>query len=96
MGLVYLWVCIQAGVDHDPVDEVVHYGGDAVDTTEPVVERGLVRAVSHLNPQQLNRLHNKGMQSESWPPRSPSKGEGYSRSSILSPRATVPSTRTAL
>ena len=50
MGLVYLWVCIQAGIDHDPVDEVVHYGGDAVDTTEPVVERGLVRAVSHLNP----------------------------------------------
>jgi hypothetical protein len=49
MGLVYLWVCIQAGIDHDPVDEVVHYGGDAVDTTEPVVERGLVRAVSHLN-----------------------------------------------
>ena len=87
MGLVYLWVCIQAGIDHDPVDEVVHYGGDAVDTTEPVVERGLVRAVSHLNPQQLNRLHNKGMQSE--------RGEGYSRSSILSPRATVPSTRTA-
>jgi hypothetical protein len=23
MGFIYPWICIQAGIDHDPVDEVV-------------------------------------------------------------------------
>jgi hypothetical protein len=32
MGLVYLRVHIQAPIDHDPVDEIINYGGDAVDT----------------------------------------------------------------
>jgi hypothetical protein len=30
MGFVYLWVRIQAGIDHDPVDEVIDYRGDAI------------------------------------------------------------------
>jgi len=32
MGLVYPWVRIEAGIDHDPVNKVVDHGGDAVDT----------------------------------------------------------------
>jgi hypothetical protein len=27
MGFVYPWVRIQAGINHDPVDEVIHHGG---------------------------------------------------------------------
>src|SRR6267378_2197939 len=42
MGLVYPWICIQARIDHDPVDEVIHHGGDAVHTAEPVVEAGRI------------------------------------------------------
>jgi hypothetical protein len=38
MRLVYPWVCIQAGIDHDPVDEVIYNGSDAVDTAEPVIK----------------------------------------------------------
>jgi hypothetical protein len=38
MGLVYLRVRIQAGIDHDPVDEIINDGGDAVDTAEPIVK----------------------------------------------------------
>jgi hypothetical protein len=38
MRLVYPWVCIQAGIDHDPVDEVIYNGSDAVDTAEAVVK----------------------------------------------------------
>src|SRR5262249_30471204 len=30
MGLVYLWVRVQAGIDHDPIDKVIDHGGDAV------------------------------------------------------------------
>jgi hypothetical protein len=37
---VYPRVCIQAGIDHDPVDEVVHHSADAVDTAEPLVKAG--------------------------------------------------------
>ena len=42
MGLVYHWICIQAGIDHDPVDEVIHHAGDAVHAAEPVVEAGRI------------------------------------------------------
>ena len=38
MGLVYLRVRIQAGIDHDPVDEIINDGGDAVDTAEPLIK----------------------------------------------------------
>src|SRR5262249_4867486 len=38
MGLVYLWICIQAGIDHDPVDEVIDHGGNAVDAAEPLIK----------------------------------------------------------
>ena len=31
MGLVYPWVRVQAGIDHDPVDKVIDHGGDAVE-----------------------------------------------------------------
>src|SRR5215468_5548242 len=34
-------VCIQDRVAHNPINEVVHYGGNRVDATEPLVERGL-------------------------------------------------------
>jgi hypothetical protein len=43
MRLIDAWVCIQAGVVHDPVDEVVHDGGDAIDTALPLVQRGMTR-----------------------------------------------------
>ena len=36
MGLVYPWICIQTGIDHDPVDEVIHHAGDAVHAAEPI------------------------------------------------------------
>src|SRR5258706_12344359 len=47
MGLVYVWVRVQAGIDHDPVDEVVHHCGDAVNAAEPFVEAGMI-GDSHL------------------------------------------------
>src|SRR5262249_51116598 len=34
-------VCIQDRVAHNPINEVVHYGGNRVDATERLVERGL-------------------------------------------------------
>jgi hypothetical protein len=40
VGFIYPRVCIQAGIDHDPVDEVVYHSGDAVDTAEPVIKAG--------------------------------------------------------
>src|SRR5262245_13580709 len=40
MGLIYPWVCVEAGIDHDPVDEVIEHRGDAVDTAEPFVKAG--------------------------------------------------------
>ena len=42
MGLVYPWVRVQAGIDHDPVDKVIDHGGDAVDTAEPLVKAGRI------------------------------------------------------
>jgi len=42
MGLVYLWVRIQTRIDHDPVDEIIHYSGDAVDTAEALVKVGRI------------------------------------------------------
>jgi hypothetical protein len=27
MGLVYPRVCVQPGIDHDPVDKVINHGG---------------------------------------------------------------------
>src|SRR5262249_41924992 len=42
MGLVYLWVRVQAGIDHDPIDKVIDHGGDAVDTAEPLVKAGRI------------------------------------------------------
>src|SRR5262249_8714912 len=44
---VYFWVCIQAGINHDPVDEIINHGGDAIDTAEPIVQGGCVLH-SHL------------------------------------------------
>jgi hypothetical protein len=38
VGLVHPRVRIQAGVAHDPVDEIIHHGGDAIDASESVVE----------------------------------------------------------
>src|SRR5262249_49879013 len=32
-------VCIQDRVAHNPINEVVHYAGNRVDATEPLVER---------------------------------------------------------
>ena len=38
MRLIYPWVCVEAGIDHDPVDEVIDHCGDAVDTAESFVK----------------------------------------------------------
>src|SRR5262249_82581 len=38
MGLVHFRVRIQTWINHDPVDEIIHYGGDAVDTAQPLVK----------------------------------------------------------
>ena len=43
MSLIYPWVRIQARVGHDAIDEVIHDGGDAVDTAEPLVKAGRIR-----------------------------------------------------
>ena len=40
MGFIYPWICIQPGIDHDPVDEVVYHSGNAVDTAEPLIKAG--------------------------------------------------------
>jgi hypothetical protein len=40
MGFVYPWVRIQARIDHDSIDEVIHHGGNAVDTAEPLIKAG--------------------------------------------------------
>ena len=41
MRLIYPWVRIQAGIDHDSVNEVVHYRGNAVDTAKSLVKAGI-------------------------------------------------------
>jgi len=41
VGLVYFRVRIQTWFDHDPVDEIIHYSGDAVDTAEAVLKASL-------------------------------------------------------
>ena len=46
MRLVYPWIRIQAGIDHDPVDKVIDHRGDAVDTAEPLVKAGTI-LISH-------------------------------------------------
>src|SRR4029077_11285669 len=38
MRLIYPWVCVEAGIDHDPVDEVIDHCGDAIDTAESFVK----------------------------------------------------------
>src|SRR5262249_34993925 len=38
MGLVYLRVRVEAGIDHDRVDEVIDHRGNAVDTAEPLIK----------------------------------------------------------
>src|SRR5205823_6533658 len=38
MSLIYPWICVESGINHDPVDEVVHHSGDAVDTTKPIIK----------------------------------------------------------
>jgi hypothetical protein len=48
MGLIYPRIRIQPRIDHDPVDKVIHHGGDAVDTAEPLVKAG--RIVSSHRP----------------------------------------------
>jgi hypothetical protein len=42
MGLVYPWVRVQAGIDHDPVDKVIDHGGDAIDTAKSLVKAGRI------------------------------------------------------
>src|SRR5262249_30184059 len=42
MCFIYSRICIQSGIDHDPVDEVIDHGCDAVHTAEPIVEAGRV------------------------------------------------------
>jgi hypothetical protein len=34
MGFIYPWICVQARIDRDPVDEVVYNSGDAVEARE--------------------------------------------------------------
>ena len=38
MGLVYPWICIQSGIRHNTVDEVIDDSSDAIDTTESFVK----------------------------------------------------------
>ena len=45
MGLVYPWIRIQARIDHDAVDKIIHHRGDAVDTAKALVKAG--RTFSH-------------------------------------------------
>src|SRR5262245_20461260 len=42
MGLVYPWVRVQAGIDHDPVNKVIDHGGDAIDTAKSLVKAGRI------------------------------------------------------
>jgi hypothetical protein len=38
VSLVYSRISVEPCVDHDAVDEIVHYGSDAVDPAQPVIE----------------------------------------------------------
>jgi hypothetical protein len=49
MGFVHSRVGIQARVDHDPVDEVIHDGRDAIYTPQSLIKTWLILA-SHLMP----------------------------------------------
>src|SRR5215471_4175238 len=48
MGLVHLRVRIQAWINHDPVDEIIHDGGDAVDTAEALIKAGRILSSHRL------------------------------------------------
>jgi hypothetical protein len=52
MRLIYPWVCVEAGIVHNPVDEVIDHCGDAVDTAESFVKAGakVVVAIAILVP----------------------------------------------
>ena len=43
VGFVHLRVGVQSRVYHDSVDEVIHHGGDAIDTPKSVVKREFFR-----------------------------------------------------
>ena len=51
MGLIYLWIGIQARIDHDPVNEVIHHGGDAVDAPKPIIKARRTLRGHHFLPQ---------------------------------------------
>jgi hypothetical protein len=38
MRLIDPWVRVQTGIDHNPVDKVIHHSGDAVDTAKALVK----------------------------------------------------------
>jgi hypothetical protein len=42
-------VSVEARIDHDPVDEVIYNGRDAIYTPQPLVKTGLI-LVSHRIP----------------------------------------------
>src|SRR5262249_4792108 len=48
VGLVYPRVHIQARINHDPVDEIIYYSGDAVDATEALIKAGRILSSHHL------------------------------------------------
>src|SRR5262249_59200976 len=48
MGLVYLRVRIKARINHDPVDEIIHDGGDAVDTADALIKPGRILSSHRL------------------------------------------------
>ena len=45
MGFVHPGVGIRSGVDHDPVDEVIHDCRDAVYTPQPLIKTWFILAI---------------------------------------------------
>ena len=50
MCFVHLGVRIKARIDHDPVDQVIHHGCDAVYATEALVEAEWIFASHDIAP----------------------------------------------
>src|SRR5215831_3299677 len=51
MGLVYSWVGVEAWIDHDPVNEIINHGGDAVDAAESLIKARQTIGIHRLLPQ---------------------------------------------
>src|SRR5688500_11720376 len=50
VSLVYPRICVQSGIGHYSVDQVIDDGSNVVDAAQPVIERGLLLGLHNRPP----------------------------------------------